>query len=109
MAANIPRILSALHFLVTYCLYYKFDVRIIIRFKQINQQAATVSQVYYLTFMCGAIHFGRLTTHHQERTTSLGASGFTVGARQVPDHDQQHSNCHAAMVKPEAPSAVVHS
>jgi hypothetical protein len=24
--------------------------------------------------------FGRLSAHHQERTTALGASGFTVGA-----------------------------
>jgi hypothetical protein len=30
--------------------------------------------------MCGSTCFGRLPTHHQERTTALGASGFTVGA-----------------------------
>ena len=52
---------------------------IIIRFKLINQQDATVSQVYYLTFMCGSTCFGRLSARHQERTTALGASGFTVG------------------------------
>jgi hypothetical protein len=46
----------------------------------INQQDATVSQVYYLTFMCGSTCFGHLFAHHQERTTTLGASGFTVGA-----------------------------
>jgi hypothetical protein len=30
--------------------------------------------------MCGSTRFGRLSTHHQKRTTALGASGFTVGA-----------------------------
>jgi hypothetical protein len=39
-----------------------------------------VSQVYYSTFMCGSTCFGRLSAHHQERTTALGASGFTGGA-----------------------------
>jgi hypothetical protein len=45
----------------------------------INQQDATVSQVYYLTFMCGSTRFARLPAHHQEHTTALAASGFTVG------------------------------
>jgi len=45
-----------------------------------NCKDATISQVYYLTFMCGSTCFGRLSAHHQERTTALGASGFTVGA-----------------------------
>ena len=53
---------------------------IIIRIKYINQQDATVSQVYYLTCMCGSTCFGSLSAHHQERTTALRASGFTVGA-----------------------------
>jgi hypothetical protein len=53
---------------------------IIRRFKQINQQDARVSQIYCLTFMCSSTCFGRLFAHHQERTTALGASGFTVGA-----------------------------
>jgi len=44
-----------------------------------NQQDATVLQVYYLTFMCGSTCFGCLSAHHQEHTTALGASGFTVG------------------------------
>jgi hypothetical protein len=52
----------------------------VIRFKYINQQDATVSQVYYLTFMCGSTCFRRLFAHHQERTAALEASGFTVGA-----------------------------
>jgi len=48
------------------------------RLKQFNQQDATVSQVYYLTFMCGSTCFGRLPAHHQEHTTVLAASDFTV-------------------------------
>jgi hypothetical protein len=31
-----------------------------------------------LTFMCSSICLGRLRAHHQEHTTVLGASGFTV-------------------------------
>jgi len=51
---------------------------------QINhQQDTTVSQVYYLTFMCGSTCFGRLPAHHQEHTTALGASGFTVGEKRL--------------------------
>jgi hypothetical protein len=46
---------------------------------QIDQQDATVSQVHYLTFMCGSTRFGRLPAHHQEHTTALGASDFAVG------------------------------
>jgi len=56
---------------------------IIIRFKQINQQDATVLQVYYLTFMCGSTCFGSLPAHRQEHTTVLGASGFTVGEKRL--------------------------
>jgi hypothetical protein len=55
---------------------YKIDMET--RLKQINQQEATVSQVYYL-FICGSTCFARLSAHHQERTTELAASGFTVG------------------------------
>jgi hypothetical protein len=51
----------------------------ITRFKQINQQDATVSQVYYLMFMCGSTFFGRLHAHHQELTTALASFDFTVG------------------------------
>ena len=73
--------------------------------------------------MCGSTCFGRLSAHREERTTALGASGFTVGAwrlercwawsgrlclwHNLPDHDKQRSNRHAPTVKPEAPSAVV--
>jgi len=58
--------------------------------------------------------FGRFLTHHQELTTALAASGFSVGAwwqqrcwSWSPDHDQQRSNRHASTVKPEAANAVV--
>jgi hypothetical protein len=42
-----------------------------------NQPDATISQVYYLTFICRSTYFGRLHAHHQELTTALKASGFT--------------------------------
>ena len=66
--------------------------------------------------MCGSTCFGRLNAHHQEHTTALGASGFTVGEWWLErcwswpgDHGQQRSNRHSPTVKPEAPSAVVRS
>ena len=36
------------------------------------------SQVYYLTCMFRSTRFGRLHAHHQELTTALTASGFTL-------------------------------
>jgi hypothetical protein len=33
--------------------------------------------------MCGSTCFGLLLAHHQEHTTALGASGFTVGGKQL--------------------------
>jgi hypothetical protein len=66
---------------ITICHFLKFAIPcLIIQFKQINQQHATISQVYYLTFICGSICFGRLSAHDQERTTALGSSGITAGA-----------------------------
>jgi hypothetical protein len=47
-----------------------------------NQQDATVSQVYYLTFMCGSTCFGRFLAHHQELATALAASVFTATLQQ---------------------------
>jgi hypothetical protein len=41
---------------------------------------AAVLQVYYLTFMCGSTRFGRFLARHQELTTALAVSAFTVGA-----------------------------
>jgi len=46
--------------------------------KYINQPDATVSQIYYSTFICRSTCFGRLYAHHQELTTALTASGFTL-------------------------------
>jgi len=45
---------------------------------------------------------------------TLERSGWSVVGRglaghNLPDHNQQRSNCHAPTVKPEARSAVVHS
>jgi hypothetical protein len=46
---------------------------------QINYQLdAPTSQVYYLTFMYRSTCFGRLHAHHQELTTALAASGFSL-------------------------------
>jgi len=38
------------------------------------------ARVYYLTFICGPICFGRHTAHHQKHTTAPVASGFTYVA-----------------------------
>jgi len=70
--------------------YHKYAIRlmfasprIVIRFQQFNQQEATLSQVYYLTFMCGSACIRRLPAHHQEHTTALGATGLTVGEQRL--------------------------
>jgi len=72
-----------------------------------------------LTFICGSTCFGSFLANHQELTTALAASGFTVGTWRLlvvvwqvdnlPDHDQQRSSRFSPKVKPEAPSAVVWS
>jgi len=49
----------------------------------LTNKIATVSQDYYLTFMYGSTCFGRLSALHQEHTTALGASGFTVGEKRL--------------------------
>jgi len=67
--------------------------------------------------MCGSTCFGRLHAPHQELTTALAASGFTVGTLVVaallvvvgPDHDQQRCYQHAPTVNPEAANAVASS
>jgi len=41
-----------------------------------NAATATLQR---LSFMCGSTCFGRFLAHHQELTTALAASGFTVG------------------------------
>jgi hypothetical protein len=70
------------HFVVMKVLFIRVEVRQSVHrhtIQIIHQQDATVSQVYYLTFMCGSTCFGCLFAHHQEHTTALGALGFTVG------------------------------
>jgi hypothetical protein len=67
--------------------------------------------------MCRSTCFGRLHAHHQEFTTALAASGFTLesgdssvvgrGRADRPDHDQQQCYPHAPTVKPEAATAIV--
>ena len=67
--------------------------------------------------MRGSTCFGRLHAHHQELTTALTASGFTVGAcggssvvgRGLPGQDQQRRYHHVPTVKPEAVNAAVSS
>jgi len=58
--------------------------------------------------------FGSFHAHHQELTTALTASGFTVGEWRLQrcwswsaDHDQQRHYHHTPTVKPEAVNAVV--
>jgi hypothetical protein len=70
--------------------------------------------VVYSTFICDSTCFGCFTAHHQEHTTALGASGFTVGKWWLErwcswsgDHEHQRSNHHFPTVKPEDASAVV--
>jgi hypothetical protein len=76
----------------------------------------TVSQVYYLTFMCRSTCFGRLHAHHQELTTAVAASGFTLErggssvigrglAGQAATNNAATTN--APIVKPEDVNAVV--
>jgi hypothetical protein len=71
-------------------------------------------------FMCCSTCFGHLHTHHQELTTALTASGFTVGALVVaallvvvwPVGQTTINNAvttNAPTVKPEAVNAVVSS
>jgi hypothetical protein len=82
-----------------------------------NQLVATVSQVYYLTFMCRSTCFGRLHAHHQDLTTALTASGFIVGALVVAallvvvwqTTTNKAATTNAPTVKPEAVNAVVSS
>jgi len=64
--------------------------------------------------MCRSTCFGRLHAHHQELTTALTASGFTVGALVVAALSGQTTTNNAATtkaptVKPEAVNAVVSS
>jgi len=59
--------------------------------------------------MRGSTCLGRLSAHHQERTTALGGHVETESPHDLLGHDQQCSDHHAPTVEPEAPSAVVRS
>jgi hypothetical protein len=50
--------------------------------------------------MCGSTYFGRLTAHHQEHRTALGAGDI------LPDRDQQRVSRFYTTVKQEAVNAV---
>jgi hypothetical protein len=88
-----------------------------IQFQINHQQNATIFPVYYLTFIYSSTYFGRLHAHHQELTTALTASGFTLergkssvvgrGRANRPDHDQRHCYHHTPKVKPEVATAIV--
>jgi hypothetical protein len=43
---------------------------------KLTNKITTVSQVYYLTFMCGSACFGRFLAHHQGLTTALADVSF---------------------------------
>jgi hypothetical protein len=51
-------------------------IQLNLKFQQINQPDATVSQVCYLTFMYGSICFGRPHAHHQERNNCSSSLWF---------------------------------
>ena len=71
---------------------------------QINHQLdATISQVYYLTFMYSSTCFGSPHAHHQElnycssslwfyRWSVVVAVLLVVVRASLPDHDQQHAD-----------------
>ena len=70
----------------------------LIQFEYINQLDATISQVYYLTFMYSSTCFGRPHAHHQELNkccSSLwflplergGSSAVGRGRASLPDHN----------------------
>jgi hypothetical protein len=86
---------------------------------QINHQPdATISPVYYLTFIYSSTCFGRPYAHNQElnncssslwfylRNVLVGMLLVVVGPTGRPDHDQQHCY-HAPTVNTEAATAVV--
>jgi len=63
--------------------------------------------------MCRSTCFGRLHAHHQELTTALTASGFTLerGGSSVVGQTTTHNaaTTNAPTVKPEAVNVVVSS
>jgi len=83
---------------------------IIIQFKYIIQLDATISQIYYLTFMYSSTCFGRPHAHLQELNNCSSSLWFyrwsvvvavllvVVGPASQPDHNQQHCYHEAPMV-----------
>ena len=98
---------------------FKVDLNTVSEFKYINQLDATISPVYYLTFICSSTCFGRPHAHHQElnncssslwfyfRSVAITVLLAVIGPAGRPDHDQQHCYHHAPTVKPETATAVV--
>jgi len=81
---------------------------------------ATISPVYYLTFIYSSTCFGLPHAHHQElnkyssslwfyrRSLVIAVLLVVIGpVDNRPDHDQQHCYHHVPKVKPEATTAVV--
>ena len=86
---------------------------------QINHQPdATISPVFYLTFIYSSTYFGRPHAHHQELNNCSSSLWFYLRSVVItvllvvvgpvrPDHDQQHCYHHIPKVKSEAATAVV--
>ena len=87
---------------------------------QINHQLdATISLVFYLTFLYSLTCFGGPHAHHQELNNCSSSLWFylrglviavllvVVGPADRPEHDQQHCYHQAPKVKPEAATAVI--
>jgi hypothetical protein len=56
---------------------------IVVRLKWINQPDATLSQVYYLTFMYSSTCLGRPRAHHQELNNWSSSLWFYLRSRVV--------------------------
>jgi hypothetical protein len=80
---------------------------------QINHQLdATISPVFYLTFIYSSTCFGRPHIHHQELNKCSSSPCFylrsvVITVLLIVVHDQHHCHHHATKVKPEAATAVV--
>jgi NADH:ubiquinone oxidoreductase subunit 4 (subunit M) len=86
--------------------------------QKMDKLDATISAVYFLTFIYSSTCFGRSQAHHQELNKYSSSVWFYLGSVVVavllivvgpsgPAHDPQHRYHHVPTVKPEAPTAVV--